>query len=107
MARDRTIRRVDELAARSDLRVRALQRRFTDHVGIGPKWVIRRYRLYEAMELAMRQEDPRWAELAADLGYADQAHLVRDFAVAVGTPPAAYARAAHRSEGDPRCAPSR
>ena len=30
---------------------------------------------------------------AADLGYCDQAHLVRDFAAAVGTPPARYATA--------------
>lgn len=38
----------------------------------------------------------RWAELAAELGYADQAHLTRDFTAAVGMPPAAYARAATR-----------
>jgi len=96
VARDRSIRRVDELAALAGITVRALQRRFADHVGIGPKWVIRRYRLYEAMELATRADGPRWAQLAADLGYADQAHLARDFAAAVGTPPAAYARAAHQ-----------
>lgn len=32
-----------------------------------------------------------WAALAADLGYADQAHLTRDFTAAVGAPPGRYA----------------
>lgn len=56
--------------------------------------MIRRYRLYDAAELAARGDAVGWAKLAADLGYADQAHLVRDFTATVGTPPAAYARAA-------------
>jgi AraC-like DNA-binding protein len=34
-----------------------------------------------------------WAHLAADLGYSDQAHLVRDFTQTVGVSPTAYARA--------------
>ncbi len=31
-----------------------------------------------------------WAELAAALGYADQAHLTRDFTAVIGVPPARY-----------------
>jgi AraC-like DNA-binding protein len=38
-----------------------------------------------------------WAAVAVELGYSDQAHLVRDFTAAVGTPPARYAREASRS----------
>jgi len=90
-AANRTIHRVDELAAIAGVSVRHLQRCFADHVGVSPKWVIRRYRLYEVAERAAR-EALDWATLAAELGYADQAHLVRDFTAAVGEPPARYTR---------------
>ena len=90
VARDRSVRRVDELAERAALSVRQLQRRFADHVGVTPKWVIRRYRVYDAAEQAARS-DVDWAALAAELGYADQAHLVRDFTDAVGEAPQRYA----------------
>ena len=32
-----------------------------------------------------------WGSLAADLGYADQAHLTRDFTATLGVPPSRYA----------------
>jgi AraC-like DNA-binding protein len=91
IATDRELRRVDDVARLAGLSVRGLQRRFADHVGIGPKWMIRRYRLYEVAERAARHETVDWAALATELGYADQAHLVRDFTAAVGEPPARYA----------------
>jgi AraC-like DNA-binding protein len=84
--------RVDELAADVGLSPRSLQRLFHEYVGIGPKWVIRRFRMQEAAERAASGTDVDWAELAAELGYADQAHFVRDFTASVGTPPARYAR---------------
>ncbi|MET9651490.1 DUF6597 domain-containing transcriptional factor [Streptomyces sp. JL2001] len=93
--RDRTVRRVSELAAAGGLSARSLQRLFATRVGVGPKWVILRYRIHEALERAESGEGPDtldWARLAADLGYSDQAHLVRDFTATVGVPPTAYAR---------------
>lgn len=87
---DVTVTRVDQLAARSGRSVRSLQRLFRDYVGIGPKWVIRRFRLHEAAERVYQGLD--LATLAAELGYTDQAHLTRDFTAVVGMPPAAYAR---------------
>jgi AraC-like DNA-binding protein len=99
VAASRGIRRVDDLAELAGETVRSLQRRFADHVGIGPKWVIRRYRLYEAAERAAREDDVSWADLAAELGYADQAHLVRDFTATVGMPPQRYARVSRAAPG--------
>lgn len=89
-ADDRTVLRTEQLAGVAGVGVRTLQRRFADHIGISPKAVIRRYRLYEAAEAA-RDADVDWGALAADLGYADQAHLIRDFRAAFGVTPTAYA----------------
>jgi AraC-like DNA-binding protein len=85
------VQRVDQLARREGLSVRRLQRLFSDYVGVGPKWVIRRYRLHEVTERLAEGGTVAWARLAADLGYADQAHLVRDFAAMFGEPPTRYA----------------
>jgi AraC-like DNA-binding protein len=90
---DRTLSRVDDYARTAGLSVRALQRLFSAYVGVSPKWVILRYRIHEALELAGTRREVDWAALAADLGYADQAHLIRDFTATVGVPPTAYAQA--------------
>jgi AraC-like DNA-binding protein len=57
--------------------------------------VLRRYRLLDVAESVRHGQSVVWAQVAADLGYSDQAHLVRDFRSAVGTTPAAYAAAQH------------
>ncbi|WP_338697584.1 helix-turn-helix domain-containing protein [Streptomyces sp. Q6] len=87
---ERELRRVADLARATGLSVRALQRLFSAYVGVSPKWCVLRYRIHEALETAARRDDIDWAALAADLGYADQAHLVRDFTATVGVPPTAY-----------------
>jgi AraC-like DNA-binding protein len=71
---------------------RALQRLFNEYVGVGPKWVIQRYRLHEALARIAEGAVPDWAALALELGYFDQAHFIRDFTALVGRPPAHYAR---------------
>jgi AraC-like DNA-binding protein len=68
-----------------------LQRMFLHYAGVPPTWVIRRYRLLEAAEAVREGKPVSWANVAADLGYADQAHLIRDFRAAIGQTPAAYA----------------
>jgi AraC-like DNA-binding protein len=92
VAADRTITRVDQLAAVTGIGVRRLQRLFAEHVGVGPKWVIRRYRLHEVTERMAAGAPIGWADLAGQLGYADQAHLVRDFVDLFGEPPTRYSR---------------
>ncbi|OKI23626.1 AraC family transcriptional regulator [Nocardiopsis sp. TSRI0078] len=82
---------VSGLAEREGVGVRLLQRRFADHVGLGPKTVIRRYRLYEAAERARRGAPPDWGRLAVELGFSDQSHLTREFTAVIGVPPGRYA----------------
>jgi AraC-like DNA-binding protein len=85
------ITRVEALAHDLGTSVRGLQRLFAEHVGIGPKRVIRRYRLHEVTEQLARGARVAWGEVAADLGYADQAHLTRDFKEMFGETPTWYA----------------
>lgn len=87
-----SLTRADALAAHAGMSLRTLQRLFTEYVGIGPKWVIQRFRLLDAAKAAHDGAEVDWADLAADLGFSDQAHLTRVFTRVVGTPPAAYAR---------------
>lgn len=89
---DREITRVDDVAERLNLNKRTLQRLFSRYVGVGPKWVIRRYRLHEAAERLAEGEVVNWPEMALDLGYFDQAHFIKDFKAIVGMAPAEYAK---------------
>lgn len=91
IAEDPAAGRVEDLASRLGVGVRRLQRLFDAYVGVGPKWVLQRARLHEATARAAAGTAVDWAALAAELGYCDQAHLVRDFRAAVGEPPGRYA----------------
>jgi AraC-like DNA-binding protein len=92
IALDRGVIKVDQVGRLFGIGVRRLQRLFDEYVGVAPKWVIQRYRLHEAAERIALAQQPVWADIALDLGYADQAHFIRDFKRLVGTSPAQYLR---------------
>jgi len=85
-----SIKKVDDLVNRAGIGKRSLQRIFNDYVGASPKWVIRRYRLHELVEKLGPRSRPDWAQLALELGYFDQAHLINDFKSIIGYTPAQY-----------------
>jgi len=87
---------VDQIEPEFHAGSRQLQRIFSEYVGIGPKWVIQRYRLLDAADRVASGKVVDWASLALDLGFADQAHFIRDFKKLVGCAPAAYARKLER-----------
>ncbi|HZV73212.1 MAG TPA: helix-turn-helix transcriptional regulator [Conexibacter sp.] len=97
---DPRIMRVRDLADRLAISTRTLQRLFAQYAGIGPASVIRRNRIHDAIAYANTAEHVDWARVAAELGYCDQAHLVRDFNTMVGTSPARYAAELAPSAGD-------
>jgi len=84
------IKTVEDLARRAGMGQRSLQRLFSDYVGASPKWVIRRYRLHELIEKFNSGGKLDWPQLALDLGYFDQAHLINDFKSIVGYSPTEY-----------------
>ena len=88
--RDPDILTVEDLSASAGVSVRSLQRLFSRYVGVSPKWVIRRYRLHELLEQMHSGKQLQWSQLALDLGYFDQAHLINDFKSITGYAPTEY-----------------
>ncbi|MCX7303273.1 MAG: helix-turn-helix transcriptional regulator [Hyphomicrobiales bacterium] len=82
--------RIASIADRIGWSRKHLAKRFADEVGLGPKTVSRIVRLNRAL-CAWRTGEAGWAGIAADCGYADQAHLVRDFTELAGTTPRGWA----------------
>ncbi|GAA5228869.1 AraC family transcriptional regulator [Paeniglutamicibacter antarcticus] len=70
--------RVAGICAHFGLSERTVQRLVRRRLGLTPKWLIQRRRLHEAAE-RLRESPASTAELAILLGYADQAHFIRDF----------------------------
>jgi AraC-like DNA-binding protein len=77
------------LADELGLSVRQLHRRCMAAFGYGPKVLARIVRLQSALADLRDRFDTPLAQLAADSGYADQAHLSHEFAALTGTTPAA------------------
>lgn len=90
MLGSRELTGVQAVCERHGVGMRWLQRQFRRYVGVGPKWVLQRFRLHDAQAML----DDGWsgdlAELAARLGWFDQAHFARDFGDLVGVPPSRY-----------------
>ena len=83
---------VEELGREIGLGERQLRRRFGEAVGYGPKTLQRVLRFQRFLALARTPRaagrlDLAW--LAAEAGYADQAHLTRECTRLAGLPPAA------------------
>jgi AraC-like DNA-binding protein len=85
--------RVDELADALGISERQLRRRFHAAVGYGPKTLDRvlRFRRLVSQARAVSDGEVDLARLAAELGYADQAHMTRDSVRLTGMPPASLA----------------
>jgi methylphosphotriester-DNA--protein-cysteine methyltransferase len=63
---------------------------FRDQVGLPPKLLARILR-FDRVVARLRTQDPeRWADVAYDAGYYDQAHFNRDFRELAGTTPSAF-----------------
>lgn len=94
-----TLRAYGSIArSRGDLRIAAVARdlgwsrkrlvtEFRNEIGIAPKTFARIVRFGHATELACRPDIGGWAEVAAACGYADQAHMTREFVEFSGAPP--------------------
>lgn len=90
MLDDRSLVTVSEVGERHGVSVRTLQRLFTHYIGAGPKWVLGRYRMHDAVSDLDDGYDGSLTDLALRYGWYDQAHFTRDFTALVGVTPGAY-----------------
>jgi AraC-like DNA-binding protein len=81
--------RVDEMAAEAGVPTRTLRSRLMQHVGLSPKRLIRIERLHRALASFQRRSSA-WAEVATNSGFADQAHMIREFRDLLGESPTAW-----------------
>jgi AraC-like DNA-binding protein len=81
---DPAILRLDDAVERLRVSVRTLQRLAHRTVGIPPAAIIRRRRLQEAAQRVREDPEASLADIAVELGYADQAHLANDFRAVLG-----------------------
>jgi AraC-like DNA-binding protein len=84
---NREIFTVNMVARHFNVSPRGLQRLFADFIGVGPKWVIERYRMIEAVEAMNSDDEISLTELAHALGYYDQAHFSKAFRAVTGRTP--------------------
>lgn len=78
---------VAALADECALSARQLERRFTQVVGLSPKLFARIQRFRRVCRVVERARPQNWAGIAADHGYVDQSHLIRDFQAFAGASP--------------------
>lgn len=98
---DAGILRVEDAAERLRVSVRTLQRLAHRTVGLSPAAMIRRRRLQEAAQRIREEPGAVLADVAAELGYADQAHLANDFRTVLGLTASSYRRSAAPPSSSP------
>ena len=83
--------RIGQLARELGCSRRLLETQFKDDVGLSPKTVARLVR-FASVRRHIDQDRHRWADIAHEHGYCDQAHLNRDFRDLAGTTPTEFCR---------------
>jgi AraC-like DNA-binding protein len=89
---DASVVRVEDAASALAASQRTLQRVARKYIGLSPAALIRRRRLQDAAERTRLDASADLAAIAAELGYADHAHLTNDFQKYLGFTPSAYRR---------------
>lgn len=92
--------RISDLATMAGVGQRQFERQFMDSVGVPPKQYAEILRFRRALTLVTRTTTPL-AHIAADVGYADQSHLTRQFARLAGLSPARARRYVGFVQDDP------
>ena len=80
---------VQSWANLAQLSVRTLQRLCTEHIGLTPKWLLRKQRCIYAIKL-LDNKDYDIYDVILHLKLSDQAHLIKEFKTVLGLTPRQY-----------------
>jgi len=86
-ARRGAIASVERLAADAGLGIRQFERLFLSEIGISPKLYARVARFQNALDMKIAAPARTWLEIAHELNYHDQMHMIRDFQLLGGGTP--------------------
>ena len=78
---------LEKSAGDACLSLRQFEKRFTQQIGITPKYYARICRFYQAYELKEKHQNLDWLSVAIRTGYNDYQHLVKDFKQFAATTP--------------------
>lgn len=82
--------RIGGVVAQTGLSDDSLRSRFHRQIGMGPKRYARLQRFRAVLTQVHRAGSVDWCQVAADGGFTDQAHLVREFRAFAGLTPSAF-----------------
>ncbi len=89
---------IDRLSSHLNISRRSLERYFSDHVGMPPKYYARVLRFNYAFGLKRANPALDWFDIIYDCGYFDQTHFIKDFKHFTGEPPVAFYSKPHPIE---------
>ncbi|MFK8023749.1 MAG: helix-turn-helix transcriptional regulator, partial [Ilumatobacter sp.] len=92
---------ISEIADRAGVSHAHLDREFGRIVGLTPRILARDLRMRRLLESVDAHGATQWAVVAAELGWADQPHLIRDFKRHTGVTPTDYLARQRRFEPHP------
>jgi AraC-like DNA-binding protein len=78
--------RIEDVARESCMSIRSFERKFVGEIGLSPKLFARLRRFQMALD-RKRTLRTRWLDVARDLGYFDQMHMVKEFRAFGGEAP--------------------
>jgi len=81
---------IGTLAAELGCSQKHLIAQFREQIGLPPKVVARIMRFNRVVSLLKHDDGVRWAKIALDCGYYDQAHFIRDFREFAGSTPSEF-----------------
>ncbi|MEL1245257.1 AraC family transcriptional regulator [Flavobacterium sp. DGU11] len=90
---------IEEVSNSISVSMRQLQRSFKENLGTTPKGYLRIIRFRNAFSAL--ESEHEWADITYDLGYADQAHFIREFREFAGDTPNSIIRNAENIRKKP------